>query len=290
MPGVIYDFRTFEAVEANVITDYIVGTPSGEVIDVNSEMFVTLKKQRLIVYNQKTKYFTFLDQNYKYISKMVDDITARDPNRIQYIHYVMDQLGISNYKVGADLIVDVNGDVDISQRRLTSIPVKFGKVTGNFDCSINKLYKLTNSPDEVHGFFECSHNQIYTLIGGPKYVVGGYYCANNQLDDLMGFPTYCSTCFDVTDNNLKTLKGCPDEVDVRFFSVSRNKLMNLSNGPRKTRDFDCSHNMITTLENGIKDVRGNFICTHNRLTNLYGMPSCNKILYEEGNKIEIDHD
>jgi len=289
---VIKTFQLYETLDGDtplpgVITSYVVGMPSGEVIDITDDQFINLKKQRLIRYNKGGMYFTFLDENYLMVKKL-----TQDPMKIQYIHYCMESFKISNYTVNADLSVDVKGDVDISGKSLQKIPIKFRQVTGNFDCSMNKLNNLTNTPNQIGGFFDCCSNQIYTLIGGPKFVAGGYYCMDNNLEDLHGFPNYCQVVFDCERNNIKTLKGMPEKIiDVRFFNVSYNRLTNLFHSSRKTMNFDCSHNTITTLTNGPKEVTGNFNCTFNRLFNLMGMPSCNKIIFNEGNEIdEVDYD
>ena len=283
----IKNFKTFEGVEEDrVITEYIIGIPSGEVIEVTDDEFVKLKKQRLIVYKNSSKYFTFLDQNYKIIRNMI----SKNPERREYIEHCLSKFNITKFKINNDFSVDVFENVDISQKGLTRIPIKFKLVDGSFDCSLNKLTNLSNSPDEISGFFECSNNEIYTLIGGPSSVAGGYYCTDNKLEDLHGFPKYCQVCFDVSRNNIKTLKGCPEFVSARFFSVAYNKLKDLTHGPRKVMNFDCSHNDITTLVHGIRDANGNFDCTYNRLFNLMGMPSCDKLIYDEGNKIEVDYD
>lgn len=284
----IKTFATFENADDNmgVITDYVVGMPSGEVIDVTDEEFVKLKKERLLKYNNQKHYFQFLDLNYKTIRNLL-----RNPLKIQDIHNIMNKLDIANYKINADFTVDVNGDVDISQRGLSKFPVTFGRVTGNFDCSINRFTNLVGAPREIGGFFDCSMNKIYTLIGGPRYVAGGYYCMENNLEDLEGFPEYCQVCFDASKNSLITLKGTPEVVEATFFNVSHNKLKDLTKGPRKTVNFDCSYNQITTLVSPLREVRGTFDCTYNRLFNIMGWPSCGKFKYLAGNEIEeIEYD
>lgn len=279
----IKDIEIFD----NVITDYIVGMPSGEVIDVTSDEFIKLKKGKLIKYHKPKKYFMFIDENYTNIKKILN----RDPNKIQFIHYFMDQINVTKYKINDDLSVDCDENVDISKRGLVRIPIKFGQINGNFDCSMNNITNLVNSPVAITGHFDCSLNRIYTLIGGPRYVAGGYYCSDNNLEDLMGFPDYCQVVFDASRNNLKRLSGCPNRIEARFFDISYNRLTSLSDGPLKTANYDCSHNFIVSLSNGVKEVSGKFTCTHNRLFDLMGMPSCNKIIFEDGNEIdEIDHD
>ena len=55
-------------------------------------------------------------------------------------------------------IVNVIGDVDLSDRNLLNIPVKFSEVTGIFNCSDNKLISLEFCPHKVGGIFNCSYN------------------------------------------------------------------------------------------------------------------------------------
>ena len=282
----IKNFDTYKDVDnRGVITEYIVGHPSGEVLDINENEFVILKGNDLIRYNKIQQYFNFKDSEYDKIKKII-----RKPVSNRLIEDYMKVFGIISYKINPDLSVDVNGNVDISGRKFDKIPIKFGKIYGNFDCSGNKLTNLVNSPNEVNGYFDCSINNLYTLIGGPENVQGGYYASDNNLEDLQGFPIICKTSFDCSRNNIITLKGIPHTIETRFFDVSFNKLRSLAHGPKKMKGFDCSHNAITTLMNGPTEVNGIFTCTFNRLTNLMGMPSCNKIIYEEGNKIEVDYD
>jgi hypothetical protein len=284
---VLKTYKMFENDQKSgeIITSYIVGMPSGEIIDINDKELTKLKGAHLIKYNKDKKYFIFQDANYAEVKK-----TLQNPQTVQLIHNFMDHYGISRYKVNEDFSVDVFGDVNLSLKNLVKIPVKFRKVSGYFDCSANKLTNLVNAPDEILNYFDCTVNNIYTLIGGPRYVEGGYYCMDNKLEDLVGYPKYCLTVFDASRNELKTLKGTPETIKARFFNVSHNKLHVLSHGPRKTMNFDCSNNQIHTLSNGVREVDGNFNCSNNRLTNLMGMPSCDKIIYD-GNEIEeIEYD
>lgn len=271
---------------SDIVTDYIVGIPSGEVVNILHEDDIKrLKEANLIKFDMSKKYFIFKDANYHKIKKAL-----QNSNYIQYVHFMMEKYNISNYKINADMTVDVEDSVDMSMKNIKKIPVKFGKINGNFDCSANKLTNLINSPDTITGYFDCSANEIYTLIGGPKIVLGGYYCMDNNLENLQGYPNICRTLFDGSRNQINTLMGLPKNIDYSFF-ISENRLKNLSNGPQFTKNFDCSYNQIVTLSNGIKEVDGNFTCTHNKLTDLTGMPSCNKIIYEEGNDIkELEYD
>jgi len=275
--------KRFESFEHDPIWDYIIGIPSGEVIDVNDDDIVTLKKQRLLKFERNLKCFTFLDQNYKMVRKHL--ITEE---RLDKIKSFFDSIDVSMkfVEIHDDMSVSVHADVDMSQKGLTSIPVKFVTVDGDFDCSLNKLNNLYNAPSFVTGDFDCSCNKIYTLIDGPTHVAGGYYCSENFLTTLDGYPILCKRAFDASKNHIYTLKGVPEVIEAKFFKIANNKLKSLIGGPKRAFNFDCSFNQITTLVKGLEICEGNFDCTHNRLYNLLGMPKCNRIFYEEGNQVD----
>ena len=90
--------------------------------------------------------------------------------------------GIENYTINNG-VVDVDGDVDLSYKGLTNLPLKFGVVTRYFDCSSNKLISLEGSPREVGGIFNCNNNLLKTLEFAPKYVGGDFNCGSNPLPD-----------------------------------------------------------------------------------------------------------
>jgi len=50
--------------------------------------------------------------------------------------------GIENYTVNPDGTVDVDGDVYLSDTKLTKLPLKFGYVSGSFRCAWNQLTSL----------------------------------------------------------------------------------------------------------------------------------------------------
>ena len=58
--------------------------------------------------------------------------------------------GIKNYSWRGKLL-DVTGDVDLSNINLSKLPFKFGKVSGGFYCSSNQLETLEGAPKEVGG-------------------------------------------------------------------------------------------------------------------------------------------
>jgi len=78
------------------------------------------------------------------------------------------KFGIENYTINEDGSIDVDGNVNLNDRKLTKLPLKFGKVSGDFSCNYNQLTTLEGSPKEVGGDFSCNYNQLTTLEGSPK--------------------------------------------------------------------------------------------------------------------------
>ena len=143
---------------------------------------------------------------------------------------------IIDYTINNDGTIDVDGDVDLSYKRLTKIPLKFGKVTGNFYCNNNKLVNLSGCPQEVGIEFNCSVNLLKDLIGGPQEVVGDYYCYDNHLISLegcsgdIGGDMFCYTnklemldCSSVINGDI----SCEDngfKIEPEFFGICGGKI------------------------------------------------------------------
>jgi hypothetical protein len=126
---------------------------------------------------------------------------------------------IKNYHINPDGTVDVDGDVDLSEIKLTKIPLNFGRVSGHFQCPY-LLTTLEGAPKEVGGDFDCRNNQLTTLEGAPKEVGGNFYCTNNQLTSLEGSPNEVGGHFYCYNNKLTSLQGSPKRVgrDIYFLN------------------------------------------------------------------------
>lgn len=118
---------------------------------------------------------------------------------------------------------DVNGEVRIPNamhngfiRKITQLPIKFGKVSRDFYCDGLGLTTLEGCPKEVGGWFNCSRNQLVNLIGGPLKVGLGVICYDNQLISLEGAPEEVGWDFDCSDNQLRNFKGKPKHIGGRF--------------------------------------------------------------------------
>ena len=86
----------------------------------------------------------------------------------EYIKSICQKYGIKNYTIDDDGSIDVNGNVDLSGRGLTKLPLKFRNVTGDFYCSYNQLTTIEGAPKSVSGKFGCDNNQLVNLDFAPS--------------------------------------------------------------------------------------------------------------------------
>jgi hypothetical protein len=104
------------------------------------------------------------------------------------ISLICKQYGITNYTINSDGSIDVNGGVDLYDKGLTELPLRFNRVTGDFDCSRNNLTSLNGSPRWIGGWFSCQYNQLTSLEFSPDYIGGFFDCTGNKLTD-----NYCES-------------------------------------------------------------------------------------------------
>ena len=95
---------------------------------------------------------------------------ANDHNEIE--HW-LDSMEITNYTINSSGVVDVNNDVIISFKKLTHIPIQFGKVNGDFNCNNNELSSLKGAPQYIGGNFWFYKNQIKILSTETKIMYVG---------------------------------------------------------------------------------------------------------------------
>jgi len=63
------------------------------------------------------------------------------------IHSICKKYNITNYTINDDNSINVDGDVNLYNKGLTKLPLKFRNVDGFFDCSHNKITSLEGSPE-----------------------------------------------------------------------------------------------------------------------------------------------
>ena len=96
----------------------------------------------------------------------------------------LDDMDIDNYTINDDLTIDVDGDVDLNNKKLEKIPVKFKSVGGYFNCGYNQLTSLKGSPESVGGSFYCNNNKLTSLEGCPESVGGHFNCNSNPIEEV----------------------------------------------------------------------------------------------------------
>ena len=104
------------------------------------------------------------------------------------ISLICKKYGIENYTINSDGSIDVNGNVNLTYKGLTELPLVFNKVTGYFLCDDNYLTSLKGCPRWIGGYFICSRNELTSLEFSPDYVGGWFGCGMNKLTD-----NYCDT-------------------------------------------------------------------------------------------------
>lgn len=131
------------------------------------------------------------------------NIKEMDPHSIKKICSIY---GIKGVKINPDLSINVKGDVDLSDKNLQSLPLKFSRVEGNFWANDNSLRSLEGSPEWVGGDYFVYNNNLSNLIGGPQIVKGEYSIQSNKVDSIEGFPLEVGSHFDLSYNKLKDIK------------------------------------------------------------------------------------
>ncbi len=106
---------------------------------------------------------------------------------IKELRKICKELMIIHWTINNDGSIDVDGDVNLSRKNLSKIPLKFNKVSGCFLISYNKITSLEGSPNYVGGSFYGSNNELKNLIGVPKYVNGKLSFRYNPLESLDGY-------------------------------------------------------------------------------------------------------
>ena len=92
------------------------------------------------------------------------------------------EYGIENWSLERGL-VNVDGIVNLRDRELKELPLKFGVVTGLFNCSNNNLTSLEGCPKYVGGYFSCCRNNIREFTG-IKYIEWWLSCSDNPIGNI----------------------------------------------------------------------------------------------------------
>jgi len=227
----INNFKTFE----NIISiDYLLGIPSGQIIDIDYKIVNDLKQAGLISYNQKYTSYIFDDDDYDnilfYLKKRVGSV-----NVDVIIEFFDNQKRVNKYFITPDGFVNVDGSIYVDNLKYTKFPFKFKDISGDFIFINCKLLTLEDGPRRVNGHFDVSGNNLIDLVGGPITVRKNYDCNNNKLITLNGAPPIIGGDFNCSNNNLTDLRNGP--INVRGFMDCTN------NNFKKNLDYkpECFH-------------------------------------------------
>ncbi len=163
------------------------------------------------------------------------------------IAQICEKYGIDNWSISSEGLVDVDGSVDLSFKKLTKLPLKFGRVSKDFFCSNNRLNSLHGCPQVVNGNFNCQNNKLTNLEGSPNSVGGDFCCYNNHLTSLEGCAQMVGANFWCQYNQLTNLEGSPQLVGGNFWCL-RNKLTSLRFAPEEIEG------RVIVLPNPISDI------------------------------------
>ena len=111
----------------------------------------------------------------------------------------------------------VDADVNLSHGLFDEIPKELANVKGITDgdliVSDNRLTSLKNSPTNVEGSVFATNNGLETLEGGPSMVDGDFKVNKNNLKNLKGLPEHISGDLHINMNPaLESLKGAENTV------------------------------------------------------------------------------
>ncbi len=145
---------------------------------------------------------------------MMDHLILKIQNKVMIdrfdkfkIHSICKKYIIIGYDINPDGSISVDGNVNLSDRRLERIPLVFKEVGGNFNCHNNQLTSLEGCPEKVSGNLDCSYNQLISLEGCPEKV-GVFYCNSNKITSLEGCPdARIIFCF---NNKITSFEGIPE--------------------------------------------------------------------------------
>lgn len=104
---------------------------------------------------------------------------ARDFTTKRDVENWLNNKGIFSYTVNEDLTVDSDKNVDLLNKGIYVLPVKFRKISGAFNIAFNHLESLRGCPEEVFGNFRCRNNLLQSFEGAPKYVGKDFLIGGN---------------------------------------------------------------------------------------------------------------
>ncbi|KKR97211.1 MAG: hypothetical protein UU48_C0018G0001, partial [Candidatus Uhrbacteria bacterium GW2011_GWF2_41_16] len=107
------------------------------------------------------------------------------------------------------------------------LPIGLIEVKGDLNISQNPSLKLDGYPKKVGGKFTCRLSAFSTLEGIPEEIGGSIGLDNNFLVSLVGLPEVVNGAFLLNDNDLVTLKGLSMKIHGDLILSSNASLVSL---------------------------------------------------------------
>ena len=145
----------------------------------------------------------------------------------------LDKYEVKNYTLVPNeqygFAVNLNGNVNLSNKSLINIPIKFGEVTGSFYSYNNQLTSLEFCPETVGDSFWCSSNKLTSLEFCTQNIGINFDCGDNKLTSLEFCPQTVAGSFNCNSNNLTSLEFCPQTVGGNFYCNGNQELKEIQN-------------------------------------------------------------
>ena len=202
----------------------------------------------------------------------------------------LDEMRIEKYHINEDLTVNVDDRVDLDNKNLSEIPVKFGIINGSFYCDCNNLTSLKGCPKVVKGDFDCSYNKLKSLEYSPREIDGNFNCSCNKLKSLEGCSEIVNRNFNCEYNtnltyeylenfNFSFVKG---KIYTDYANINKIEIINKYKIPSEENPYNKNFVSISKFTCKTKDIHNNTIC-FNLLTDIISTD-------KESNLITIHND
>lgn len=187
--------------------------------------------------------------------------------------------------------------VNLANKGLRYLPIKFNACFGDFNVSENQLSSLIGVPQNISGFFNCSNNNLSTLDYFPRtarsvdvrnnkakftieqvkatcQVTGNIFAFDLEIEkqkikEILQYYliTYYSTNYTINDDLTVDIEG---DVDLRGSLLTANNIPILDKIPvqfgKVTGSFNCIGNNLKNLIGAPKIVNGDFACYGDSIT------------------------
>ncbi len=157
-----------------------------------------------------------------------------EPKDEKELDKLLKSLGIENYEILDDMQVDVDGDVNLSDKGIKNMPIKFREVKGSFNISVNRLETLENMPIRVGGDFDVSTNLLKSLIGCPNDIGGDLDATKNNIKDTNGIGDVSGKI--LLDSNVKSIKESVDSDEEEYLIIVYLDITNIPNQNMDIKD------------------------------------------------------